>query len=1397
MLKLWGFLVVLAMGFSLAGTQVLNEDFASAKPGMKIPPGWNNYGKQDQKNFTEIIRHQGKNALRIVDRSRNETGICRDFPVQPGKYYRGTVQLTSLGPAGAEKVIRLQIRFLCKDGKATWAGGILKLDGVTSFGGVAPANASGIRVYIYTSFNAEMDVALQSFKLEMLQEAPPVEGNPKLGYVPPVVKLKDMCLSTPLDQVTILADRRYRKDAARLADAIYKSTGRRPAIMPPAAKVSGHKILLGNRDTNEVIEHLYRRFFAFTDMVYPGKGGYELRTVHNPFGDKVNYVIVGGSDDAGVSAAADRLIVRAGKTLEPVIDVRIHPALPADIPSTEYETRMGSGFPGYGWNTLSWYLENYYRSGDPKYAREFIRLGLHTKPSDMPTLKKVNAESFWDFSQPLSTPYHYMGHYIVLLWDLVEEQDVFSDEERLAVTRALAKQITHPDINMCYDPQIDTAPPGGVIGDRHAQWSVMMMYVLARYMQRDYPDIVWKKVLQCAEHFHEPIFRAGTWGAASSTFGWFASSMLNEPAQYLLLAGKGKPHPEGMLMNAVKVYEIMWEPGIGSDANNTMSANNHRLLAALTGDGKFHYYADQLDRQGPSMKLGQSFRSIHDKARIPTENIGKWLIAPLPEAACIRRNFKRPFTGLTLNTGYRDSLDLSGDRVMFDLLNELGRKPYQLNSLYHLRINGKVFLNGYENYLQVLKNGVASAHVPVAGRLRKAGAAGNMVFHVSAVPDMAHGEWERTLILKKRKAALIADRITAREDGALQIVQNWELPMTGAVTVKDNSISFLNSMSISAAEMKLRADGPIALANAARTAKLKKAGDKFHAVFSLAVPLRGDMTIRLVCTSVSAASVDLALDGKMVSSGISMDTAGADTVKQVRLSNLDLAAGEHTLTFTVRQPGESGSDIQLWRVNLAARGVRSCIAGAGLEAGGLFHKGSTPVLKKGESHTFFTICGTNTSAERVAAHPNAAVLRIPEKTVVFSGEFKPFGKGRLVWVDEKETAVMDEAFHVTVRPTDPAAVQALQALQGVPFQPAAKEKNTAATAPRKSVETGVRTACAEAIAYRGKPALFMGGQGQAAVVAPDGNILLKLQVPGRIMSLHGTGKLLLIGTVEDKLYAFNEDGKLQWTHQSLCATPFEKQKHYYWYKGAYPGVYALSSLDGEIYTGGACTVERLSADGKVIKRYEQFWGPQSALLPLVRPDGEKRMLSARLFNGNSADIYAVDPVRDTSSVMFRGTAKGFLDFPGFNSMSRSQMVLCDVNGDGRQELIGASYGMYTWIQIFDDHGKVLHQVNLGGKPLLNSLAAAQDLVVTVDPLRRMMIFDGSLNVRYLRDLAEEPRQVLVRNGKIYVLDRAGINVFDRTGKRLNRMNIPGARHMVFLADGTLSVLDFRDNVYFY
>ena len=1383
--------------FTCCGAELFHDDFSTAKPDAPLPPGWMRYGTVNSENFTRIVDLDGRRMLRIVDLSQKETGLCRDFPVTPGKYYRATVVFGRYGGLAPADVTRLQLRFDVPGGKPRIAGGPVGLDGETVYSAQAPEGAKKLRIYIYTSFAARMDILLKSFRLEESDKPfAAQDGNVRQGFVPPIEKLKDLCRETPLDRVTIQTGDRYRAEAERLASALEKKTGRRPAVVSDAEKVSGHRILLGSRDTNRVIDFLYRKYFAYTDVTYPGPGGYELRTVHDPFGDKSNFVIAGGSDDAGVREAVARLIARPERVLPPVIDVRTALPPPKDIPSTQYWTRMGYGFPGYGWNTLSWLLELYYRTGDRQYAREFIRLGLHPMPADVPTLKKVNAESFWDFMHPLATPYHYMGHYIVLLWDLVEEQDVFTDAERLAVTRELAKQITHPDINMRYLDHAEKLPPAEIVGDRHAQWSAMMMYVLARYMDRDYPHRVWKAAIKSAEYFHEPMMRPGTWGAPSSTFGWYASSMLNETAQYLVMTG-GKPHPEGMLITAAKVYEILWEPGIKSLINDTMSAHNHRLLGTLTGDGKYYFYAADIDWPSKTMKLGQSFVSARDKARVPEELIGKWLVAPMPPAGCRRFGMKEPFDGLTLNTGYRDTLSGGGDRVMFDLFNELGRAPYQLNSLYLLRVDGFDYLTGYVNYLQVLKNGVSGQHIPIAARLRGTGQARDFAFHTSAVPDMAHAEWERTLLLHKRDAAVIADRITAREPGRLQAVLNWQTAQSPESS-QGNRIVLRQTMTLRASEVQCSADGPIEPDSAVRIAKLKKNGETFRLSFELKKPFSGRLDIRFLGRMDGAQGVDAAMDGKTLRRGMDVSHAGSDVERTLALGHVELAAGRHTLTLMLANPpGSTGTAIAVWRLLFAEEASAGVIAGAGMTAGRDFHLGETPELKAGESHTFFSVAAANAEAETVAGKPSAALLRVPSgKVLVFAGEFAPFGKGRVVWVDEAETATLGDDFKLTVRPTSAEAKKALSSLRGVPYRPVPAEK-IAATQPAYLAEPGWTVGLMEPVVFRGKPAVFVGSGSRAAVYAADGRELLRLTFAGRARSLHGTGKLLLVGTAEEKLYAFDETGKLLWTHIAKCATPPEKQKHYYWYKGAYPGVYAISSLKDEIYTGGACTVERIGADGKVIRRYEQFWGPVTWLAPFRCGDGEERMLSARLNTCHSAELFLVDPKRDTSSSAFQKNLPGWRNFTGFNAMRRSQVVPADVTGDGKQELVAASCGMYSWINLYDNSGKPLAQVNLGGRPMLSGLAAGRDLVVSVDPLRRLMIFDGKLNVRVCRELWFNPRDVVIWNGRLAVLYDNGVMLFDRDGKTVGRLAVPGAQRMKRLTDGTLAVADSRGKIAFF
>ena len=95
--------------------------------------------------------------------------------------------------------------------------------------------------------------------------------------------------------------------------------------------------LTGTQDDDALqaaIFRLYANHHAFTDDAYPGEGGWELRTIHNPFGHGRNAVLLGGSAFAGAEAAAEHLLgmLAGGGAVRPAVaraprrDPRIRPA---------------------------------------------------------------------------------------------------------------------------------------------------------------------------------------------------------------------------------------------------------------------------------------------------------------------------------------------------------------------------------------------------------------------------------------------------------------------------------------------------------------------------------------------------------------------------------------------------------------------------------------------------------------------------------------------------------------------------------------------------------------------------------------------------------------------------------------------------------------------------------------------------------------------------------------------------------------------------------------------------------------------------------------------------------------------------------------------------------------
>lgn len=1232
----------------LFGGLVLNLSGAGFSGNTVPPPEWKVY------SAAEMMRlENGVLRLRDTDAAR-ETGLSRYFAVEPGKTYEVSVEAAAV-PGKAWQGAFIQLRALPSN---QLAGGMVECGEPgewyeTAYRLAMPPGTTRAQVFLYTHRAPTPELLVRDVTLrEVTGEA----FKTAKGEVPPVPRLKDLRAVTDLAGVTLQTPERYRRIAERVAVALAARTGRRPVIVSDTAQVSGDRIVFGNRDTNAVLDRLYREYFVYTDAHYPGSGGYELRTLHNPYGDGANVVILGGSDDAEVTAAAERLIARPESKLPPVIDVRLPQPAPETPKETRYWTRMVGGFPGYGWNALTWQLELFYRTGDRKYAREFIRLAF-PDAAGIKELKAFNAESFWDFSRPLSTPYHYMGHYLILLWDLVEEQDAFSDAERLLVTRALAAQMACNDINTFYSPRPKRLKKPGNIGTRHDQWSANCLYFLARYFKRDYPHPVWDNALASVANCYSPLFRADSWiRGEGGIVGWYPSGTVTGTAAYLLATGQ-KPAKPGPYYTALDFFEAFWDGTDHAEVFQTAAPHAFRQAAELTGDGKYRYYAGRMKLpEKNSFPLGQSFDAARGTVREPRELCGRWLNVALPPQAAREFGIAGPDRELLLAASYRDTLDGGGDSLLFDLFNEEYRTAYQLNSLYRLRIDGVNYLAGFGNYLQNTRDGAATAHIPTVARWSGNGVVGDWVYHASRVPDMAYGEWERLLVLKKRRFAVIADRLTATADGTCNYLLHWQ-------------------------------------------------------------PARG----------------------------------------------VELRPRGSQLVFT-------------------RQGREFVIDGAGLTAGERCHKG-TATLKKGESVWNFTAIGPEVRAFRLSER--AALLELPERHLVFSGDWPPFGAGQLVLVgpetifrdgrSEKTTAAQREALLALARPSAVAASSgqtlpeiAAKTQWQLPFVPAAWE----------------------AVSFKGRDAILAGEGDRTALFDADGKVLLELATPGGVRCLTLSGEKILVGTRDEHLYAFALDGRKLWTHRAECATPPENQKHFYWYKGAYPGVYAvMGAANGEIFTGGACTVERISGDGKVLARYEQFWGPATWLGEVRQLDGSGEILAVRTQSADSLIVWSVNSVTGRNRSNYLDNLPGFKNFPQFGSMKRNFVVIADVDGDGREEVIADAAGMYVWINRFDAAGKPQAQVNLGPQARLTGLAAGRDAVAAVNVLRQLLFFDGNLRARYCRDLPEKPLGVWLEGEVVVVGDVGGLRYFDRQGRALRRFAVPDARAIRPLAGGGFAVLD--------
>lgn len=1396
-----------------------------------LPRFWQKYGK------APLATRQGLLLVNDPDDSA-ENGIYQDvtLPADGGKYL---VSVTAATPdADADTTgAWVQLRTLPDNKYMQVPLETGDRPGVTAATrvGIAPTpGARTLRIYIYTHKVGSPRFFLHHVKLEKVTQLPEAAA----GTSPQYEQLKKLHLETPLCGTPIVPGN--TPSARRMAEKIAAKFG--GTILDPAAvklPLEQHLIVIGARENNPLIARLYRRGFCYTDRTYPGAGGYELRSIHNPTGGGFNVLLAGGSDDAGIEAAAARLLALDGDRTGFQMQLSAPAfAQPVDAYHRRHYRLIGAG-GYYGWNYISGIMALFYQTGDVAYAKEFLRLAFPDADAKK-AFQKYNPESLENPDDPLAGPYHYCGHQMLLLWDLIEEHPFFSDADRLKVTNAFARQMRHPGIGGMYRP---LRAPSLLPGSRHLQWANLCLYVLGRYFERDYPANYWRNIRRSAEYSFGALNAPDGWiEGERGIIGWFVSGSIHPGANYLQLADDRNFNPAGAWANALRFMETQWDGSPGSEILGTASAQTFHLAADQTGDGKYLYYAGLMGPEAPGAKLGAAYGPTGKIApRDPTELLGSWIAAPMSAAQRRFFNIKAPASQSYLGLSYRDTLDKSGDWLSLNCFNEEYRTPFKLLSLYGLRLDGKTVFSGLGNYVQTYLGGTTAQHIPTLGVIERFGATGEFAGFTGSVPDQAFAEWRRSLWLGKRRYALLADTITPTSEAQgkeLTALINFQTPSGIRIDPRrTDSLRLSGAERIPVRTLQLSTSGgqyPISWGANNTLFETAKVGDRAVIGFERATPFSGTIELALMQYSSRAGSVNVYLDGRPVASGIPHYTAGTGT--RIVAIPAQLSPGKHQLEIEVASLTPDSPVAWIGAMNLTfipADSTWTTVASGGAEM--LLRGGDNAAAKVrlNQPQTVFTLVATASQTTPVAVLPlnaHAALLRLPAPALAFSGAYPGIGRGDLVVLENDRlsgcgiteltgifTATapvlldwkFDGAYEISGKPgteirlagqylrlpdsgkqqgtvrSGETVNQWRQLLQTL--RPAA---NTAAAhnfpapekfAPRQLAEFSDLLAWVKPDGDR----ILVGAGKQLTELDARGGKLREFTLPASVTAAVRQGDQLIAGSRDEKVTAFDATGKVRWTFTSQLTPEVEASQKYYWFKGAYPGIFSLTADATRIYVGSACTLEELDTDGKLVKRHAQTWGPARELALLPSPDGGHETVGLRHSAADGIYMWSVNSANGANRTLFKDTLPGFKNFPAFGSMYRTHMEVADVDNDGQAKLIADAQGMYLWMNVYDFHGQPKYQVNLGpGDKSMSRvfpswrggrfLPGNQWGAALISINRELLVLNGKLQPQWSRDLPFQPQYVAVLPDRIHVAGGHHYATFDGKGKLVRYATLPFA-----------------------
>ena len=617
--------------------------------------------------------------------------------------------------------------------------------------------------------------------------------------------LKPMCLETPLVSdgqavctILVPAEDGYGEIGGQLAQAIATTLGARPRVttVPAAADPARETVIaVGQMLNNEIIERLYWNRYLYVESLCPGRDGFVVRTVHNPYPWTAghNIVVLGSSTQSGARRAAAELATML-QAAQPTGSLgylhRVQLPAPGEretdyvvegknytvvkLPERDLTQKEAQALvtaePKSNLLAFQELAQKYLVTGEQPYLQAarrvlMVLVALYEKDPDRhPT---------W--------PEETNARFIIAAWDAVEEAPVFSDQDRLRITNML--------LRFLYSLVARTSDYGNLENNdtiiwNHTTFPLLGLYWGGRYFRRYYDctfmdtflrkaegafrgqETCWKPQCDADSYLVLTMGHTIEYALAENRMSFFESGNIRAYADYLI----------GICDNRG------WAAGFGDSGRVRTTAipdgglpyafwytKDQRYLGYLNAVHNGHWvnpFHQDVIAQLPDDCVGLRVYSLHRQVYEYTARRAYYGEPSGPPNIPFEQAFDK--------IAFREKLGPDGQYFLLDGYSRGKHLHYDANAILKLTHKGEDWLidgdylvrNTTEhNMVSVIRNGRAEKLVPECAGLLHHADLPRFGLTETWIKDYNGVDWRRSIFWQKGGWIVLLDRMTALRPG--------------------------------------------------------------------------------------------------------------------------------------------------------------------------------------------------------------------------------------------------------------------------------------------------------------------------------------------------------------------------------------------------------------------------------------------------------------------------------------------------------------------------------------------------------------------------------------------------------------------------------------------------------